>query len=476
MSLGAKMSSDILVTMLFKVSLKVRGLVFIPLLTISLGVADYGAFVQVNAIASLMALVCLLGYDSGFVRFVHETDQEGGLFASLTLITFIASVIGGIIIIVGANLLAQYTLQSTAYTTLFILGGVYVVAHSMFQLARAYYRASRRIKLYSLIEAIDVYLSVGMVAAVVLLFEGSVEHAFFALVAVHLVITATMFIEIWHHGGLALPIRNQVIACTRFSIGAMGSIVSGSLLHKIDRVLIGFFLGASAVGIYSVAYSIGQIIKLFYQPINISFFPEFSKLWTDREYDSIRNYMRLGIRYAAIIGVPSVSGFAIVGEELIGLLSTAEVATEGYIPLLLISGAILIRGIGSFYTNLFYAKGTSRIPFIVQTATVFVNAGLNLLLIPIFGITGAAFTTLISFAGAAVVVAALWQRHLVVLPHWGQIGQVLLASGCMLIAFSLVSLPWPLVIATAPIVYFGVFIGTGGLEKRELRIAMQVLR
>ena len=177
---------------------------------------DYGAFVQVNAIASLMALVCLLGYDSGFIRFIHETEQEGALFASLSLIALTVSVVGGLIIAVGASALAQYTLQSTAYTTLFVLGGVYVVAHSMFQLARAYYRAARQVKLYSLIEAIDVYLSVGAVAAVVLLFEGSIEHAFLALVAVHLFITIIMFIEIWRRGKLARPVGDQVAACTRF--------------------------------------------------------------------------------------------------------------------------------------------------------------------------------------------------------------------------------------------------------------------
>lgn len=476
MSLGAKMSSDILVTTFFKISLKIRGLVFIPVLTIALGVADYGAFIQVNAISSLVALICLLGYDSGFVRFIHETDQEGGLFASLSLIALAVSVAGGLIIIAGADFLAQYTLQSTAYTTLFILGGVYVVAHSMFQLARAHYRAVRRVKIYSFIEAVDVYLSVGTVTAVVLLFDGGVEHAFLSLLSIHLLVTIAMFGDIWRRGQITLPTVDQVTACTRFSLGAMGSIVSGSLLHKIDRVLVGFFLGANAVGIYSVAYSVAQIIKLFYQPINISFFPEFSKLWSEDEYESIREYMLSGIRYAAIIGIPSVAGFALVGEYLIGLLSTSEVATEGYLPLLLISGALLVRGIGSFYTGLFYAKGTSRIPLLVQTSTVILNTVLNLLFIPILGIIGAALTTFISFASAAIVIALLWQRHLRVVPRGGQIGRVLLAAGCMLITFLFIDLSWPLVIATAPIVYFGVFIGIGGLEKQELRTAMQVLR
>ena len=256
----------------------------------------------------------------------------------------------------------------------------------------------------------------------------------------------------------------------------MGSIVSGSLLHKIDRILIGFFLGASAVGVYSVAYSVGQLIKLFYQPITISFFPEFSKLWTDGEYDSIRSYMQSGIRYAAVIGVPSVAGFVLVGEDVINLLSTPEVAAAGHLPLILIAAGLLFRGVGSFYSNLFYVKGTSRIPLLVQFATVIVNAVMNWLLIPIMGVVGAALTTLVSFTCAAIVILLLWHQHLLIIPRWKQIGQTLLAAGCMIIVFSFVSLPWIVVVAVAPIIYFGVFIGIGGLEKQELHTAVQLLR
>lgn len=476
MSLGSKLSSDILTTMLFKMSLKIRGLVFIPLLTITLSVSDYGAFVQVNSVASLIALFCLLGYDSGFVRYIHNTESESRLFTSLTIIAFITSTIGGVVVVGVASLLAQYTLQSTEYTTLFVFGGAYVVVHSMFQLARSFHRANRQIKFYSFTEALDVYLSVGFVATVVLLFNGTVEHAFLALTLVHAVVTALLFANIAYHGGFSHPSWSHIIECTRFSVGAMGNIVAGTLLHKIDRVLIGFFLGAGAVGVYSAAYSIAQLIKLFYQPINISFFPEFSKLWTEGRHHSIRQYMQLGIRYAAIIGIPSIAGFALIGENILGLLSTSDVASAGLVPLVLIAAGLLVRGIGTFYSQLFYAKGTSRIPFLVQVSTVALNTGLNWLLIPIWGITGAALTTLISFSVAAIIIALLWQREERLTPHWGEIGQMLLAAGCMMLVYAFVDLPWLAILVTAPIIYFGVLAGIGGIRKQERQSIIQAVR
>lgn len=475
MSLGAKMSSDILVTALFKTSLKVRGLVFIPILTISLGVADYGAYAQVTAIGTLVGLACLLGYDSGYVRHIHETDQEARLYSSLVVVAFTTSVIGALLMTGAAGFLAGYTLQATEYTVLFAIGGLYALGHSMFQLARTYYRAKRQIKFYSFIEAADVYLSVGAVATVVLLFDGTIEHALGTLVASHLLMTGLMFVDIGRRGGLGVPTTHGVKDCTRFSVGAMGNQIAGSLLYKIDRVLIGFFLGASAVGIYSAAYSVAQLIKLFYQPISISFFPEFSELWTDEQYEDIQHYMQAGIRYAAIIGIPAVTGFTLVGEGVLNLLSTPEVANTGHSVLILIGAGLLLRGIGVFYSQLFYAMGTSKVPFMITGITVVLNIALNILLIPLLGINGAAFTTVVSFGAAALATGSLWQRYLPIRPEIGSIGRALIASGVMMLSFVFVELPWPVVVAAAPLIYFGTFIIIGGLNDREVQMLKQAV-
>ena len=476
MSLSRKLSSDILTTALFKVSLKIRGLLFIPLLTIGLGVADYGAYAQVTAIGTLVGLVCMLGYDSGFVRYIHEAEREARLYSSLVVVAFTASTIGALLMVGAAGFLAEYTLRAQEYTLLFAIGGLYALGHSMFQLARAFYRAKRQIKFYSFIEAVDVYLSVGAVAAVVLLFDGTIEHALGTFVTTHLLMTGVLFADIGRRGGLGIPTTHGVVDCTRFSIGAMGNQIAGSLLYKVDRVLVGFFLGASAVGIYSAAYSVAQLIKLFYQPISISFFPEFSKLWTDEQYGDIQHYMRAGIRYAAMIGIPAVAGFAIVGEDVLNLLSTPEVAEAGHSVLILIGAGLLLRGIGVFYSQLFYAMGTSRVPFMVTGITVVLNVTLNVLLIPILGINGAALTTIVSFGVAAFIMGYLWQRHLPVRPEIGPIGRVLIASGVMMLAFAFVELPWPVIVAVAPIVYFGTFIAIGGLNAREVQMLKQVVQ
>ena len=478
MSHSTKISSDILVTTVFKVSLKVRGLLFIPLLTIFLGVSEYGAFVQVQVITSFVALVCLLGLNDGYIRYIYETERPGGLFTSLSLLVTTTGIIGASSVVALANILSKYTLQSTAYTTLFVLGGGYVLVHALFMLSRSYYRANRRIKIYSLFEVIDVYLSVIVVLLLVLIVDGDIVEVFAALLAVHTIVVIGIYAGVARDGGLARPTTEQLRPCLRFSVNSMGNIVSGSLLHKIDRVLIGFFLGASAVGIYSAAYSVGQLMKLYYQPINTSFFPEFSKLWMEEEFENIREYTRSGIRYSAMVGIPTIAGFALIGRDVLNLLSTANVAVEGFLPLLLIAAAMYCRGVGSFYSGLFFASGNSRIPFVLQFSAVVVNLLLNLMLIPLLDIVGAALATFVSFTGAAIALAALFQMRLSVLPDWSQIGRIVIASGCLFAIFWIVpiSIPWYITAVTAPIVYFGMLFTLNGIEQREVHYFLKTAR
>lgn len=93
MALEEKLSSDIVVSTLINLSQKVRGLVFIPLITKLLGTASYGAFVQVEIIARTCAMISRLGFDRALIRYAQgPTDAERGqLYLSLLLVPLVIS-------------------------------------------------------------------------------------------------------------------------------------------------------------------------------------------------------------------------------------------------------------------------------------------------------------------------------------------------------------------------------------------------
>lgn len=476
MNLAEKISSDILTTTIVKLSLKVRGLIIIPLLTIGIGVGDYGAYTQAIGIATLLGNFCLLGTDQGFVRYIHQTDQPGSLFTSLLLIAATVSMAGALLMVSLADTLAIYTLSESGFASVFVVAAFYVPATIFFHLGRGYYQAHRRIKRFSIYEAVEVYLFVGCLVVAVLKFDATITQAFAIVVVARIITAIGIFVGIIADGGLALPSITILRECLTFSIGTMGHLLSQSLLDKMDRVLLGYFLGASAVGVYSAAYSVSYLILLYFRPLGLSFFPEFSKLWEDQEFKTIQKYSIEGIRYAAVLALPSIAGFALIGSSILGLLSTSEVAQAGAVPLVMLSGAMFCKGIGELYTQLFFAVDESSWPAVIQGSSAILNIILNIIMIPSFGIYGAVLASLFSFGVAMVLSAALFQRWLRILPQWKDLGRITIATAVMYGVFSIILVPWQITLLLAPIIYAVVLVGIGGLKQTEIQNLIHMIR
>lgn len=476
MGLAEKVSSDILITTVIKLSLKVRGLVLIPVLTIGISVGGYGAYTQAMGIATLLGNLCVLGTDQGFVRYIHKTNRPAALFTSLLLITATASAIGATTMMFAADTLATYTLSETGFAFIFVVAALYIPATIFFQLGRAYFRAQREIKRFSVYEAIEVLLFVTCVTVSVFQFNATIAQAFGIVVAARFVTAGVIFAAIAADGGLGWPSTTALYGCLAFSIGTMGYVISQSLLDKTDRVLLGFFLGANAVGVYSAAYSVSYLMLLYFKPLSISFFPEFSKLWDEHHFETIQVYTRTGLRYVATLGFPSVAGFVLIGPSILELLSTSEVAQAGAIPLVLLSSAIFCKGAGELYIQLFFAVDEARWPATIQGGTAVLNIILNIMLIPLLGIYGAVIATLLSFGLAMLGSATLFQRWLHTPPPWDQLGRIIIATVIMYSVFSIASLPWLATLLLAPIVYIAVLISINGLKLDEIKVLLQKVR
>lgn len=476
MGLASKVFSDITVSFLMKISLKARGLIIIPLLTILVGVSEYGAYVQVMALATLTANICSLRLDSGYVRYIQKTDFPRRLYTSLVILMTVVGLLGGMVFSFAATPLATYTLQNSQFSTLFLLGGVLVPLKCIFQIGRGYFKANRRIKIYSTLEAVDVYFSIiAMISAVIVLNTG-VVGAFASYLVARCVMLFLIYSIILNESGIAWPTRDSLAECIRFSVGSMGHLVSQSLLDKVDRVLLGVFLGASAVGIYSVAYSVAYLMLLYFRPLSISFFPEFSRLWDEDELETIRNYTTTGVRFVTLLGIPSIAGFWLIGDAVLELLSTETVSSEGVVPLVLLAAGMLAKGIGEIYAQLFFAANNSRTPAIVQGGAVMINILLNILLIPFFGIIGASFATVLSFVVSAGVLLVLFREYLRVYLPWIEITRITIATAAMTVLVLSFTWSWILTLAIAPFVYFTVLYLLGGIRTYEIEFVVDNIR
>lgn len=208
-------------------------------------------------------------------------------------------------------------------------------------------------------------------------------------------------------GGRTLYHRADWRYALAYSVPLLPHLIAGLLLSQIDRVLISEFVGLAETGIYSFAYLIGSVVFMLWQNLNGAWIPWFYARMNDGDTALIRQRAR---QY--------VAGFGLLTAALIVLLPLPlrVVIPESYragLPLIpvVMSGCFFMLPYSLYVNTEFYAKQTGLLS--VGTLLAFAaNLGLNLLLIPRFGVPAAAWTTVIGYALLFVIHAQIVQVRL----------------------------------------------------------------
>ncbi len=180
-----------------------------------------------------------------------------------------------------------------------------------------------------------------------------------------------------------------------------------------DRFILNYYLGKTDVGIYSFSYRIALLMNLFVISFRTAWTPHSLKLYYNKLYETQSGETIL--KYISAAGVIFIS-VALLTNDLFKInLGDHKLFNEiylgGIIILPFILGGYFLNGINSFY-SVYPFVSNKTYHFIVSDGLAFlVNLGLNILLIPLWGLTGAAFATFISFTMASVYLFILTSKH-----------------------------------------------------------------
>jgi O-antigen/teichoic acid export membrane protein len=163
-----------------------------------------------------------------------------------------------------------------------------------------------------------------------------------------------------------------------------------------DRFIIKYFNGFEAVGIYGSVYDlVYKVCGFMTLPVLLAYHPALSASWGNQEYNNSR-----GMIYRAVFKVTAITVFVFIiiylfRDFIFGMLfrTNIPVLDELFVPIALSS--ILWQVTLIIQKPLeFNMKRTIMIRGIV--ITVFINALLNFISIPVFGYEAAAYNTFIS--------------------------------------------------------------------------------
>lgn len=236
----------------------------------------------------------------------------------------------------------------------------------------------------------------------------------------------------WALSTISTPIRPPSMAGARSIVGYskynfVASVVGTRAYGWLDTVLIGLFLSPTAVTAYEIVWRVSKMIMLLSQSIARSLFPQISSWDAEGELAAIEQVIPTAITGGLLLVVPAIVGAALLGEEILRLVFGPAV-TIATVPLVILMVGKVPEAVNNVLSRVLL--GVNRPDLTARAAAVFVglNLVLNLLLIPAFGLSGAAVATTVSFTINAVLVAYYLSRFVTIRVDYRTAGTSVLAT------------------------------------------------
>lgn len=268
-------------------------------------------------------------------------------------------------------------------------------------------RALERFDLNNLYRVLTIGGIFGAMGVVLLGLDGSLRQVVASVTAVHCVSSLLLGAIVFSKTGLRLaPPIAEFGASLRYGIKTYAQAIATRLHEQIDIFLLAALLAApDEVAFFAIAVGIVNRIKMIPNSVAAAFFPHASGL----PAEEASAFTATATRNAAVWVVIMTGGLALVAPVLIPLIFGQEYGAS-VPPLLILLPAMMFMTMATILTRFFMAFDRQGITVSVQSISAAGNVLLNLLLIPRFGIQGAALASFCSYLFAAVVMALVF-RH-----------------------------------------------------------------
>jgi O-antigen/teichoic acid export membrane protein len=475
-----KFAKDVAIVGATQVLLALSSVIFLPLITKTLGAHDYGIWAQVQITVSLILGFVGLGLPFAMTRFLpartnREEIQEE--FYSVCCVVFIATAIVSILFMIFADFIGGAFFGGA--TDIVRIVGLIILVWSLDWLFLNLFRTFRQMKKYSVFMIADTYGQVGLVAYLLLNGYGILSIVLVVLVIRAMILLVLVFL-VKSQIGIRRPRFSKIREYLSFGLPSVPANISAWVVASSDRYVIGYFLGATSVGTYSAGYGLGSLIMMPAAILTFVLPPTLSKLYDEGRMDELKTHLSYSLKYVLAVAIPFVFGAAVLAQPVLRLFSTAEMATQGYFILPLVALSSLFYSAYAIIGHILVVAKKTKIVGVIWTIAAVVNLGLNIVVVPQLGILGAALTTLIAYSLALGVGSHYSFKEFKFNVDWSFTIKSVVASAAMALTIWLVNPQSDLatiVSIMAGIVVYGVLLVLSrGFRKKEISFLRRLLR
>lgn len=455
---------------LASVGQKILSFLYFTFIARMVGAEDTGKYFLALAFTTIFAVITDFGLSPSLNREVARKPEEAARHLSSVLGVKIIFIVITYIAMMVVAILLDY---SSEMRLLIALSGITMIFDSIHLSFYAVLRGMHKLK-YEALAIVLSQLSTLIIGTIALLLRQPLVWLIIAFIISSFLNVCYAAYMLRRHAHVRLAIRWEAALIKSMLAIAFPFALAGIFARVYsysDSVFLSKFADTTAVGWYSIPNKITFAFQFIPLALSAALYPRMSEAYVcDREH--LTYLFERAMKYLIIVAMPIAVFLGVFSEEIILTIYTAEYA-PAIIPMQILLASVIFAFIDFPVGALLNGCNRQAMQTTAMGVAMVVNVTANIVLIPSYGVIGAAIAALLGnivlFVAGYVFVPRIALVHHRRIIGWA-IGAGSLAGVIgLLMWFGTALIPWYLMLVLGSVLYCGGLLVTRLVKPDEIR-------
>ena len=383
-------------TFVFKITGLLLAYLVMLFITRSFGSAVFGRYSIAITFSQLLVLVFTFGLPVAMIRLLTDIDHfdkqpKTNFLKKVMTITLISSMIISISLFFLSEIIAIHLFKDQSLIVYFKILSYFIIPLMFHEVLLNFFRGTKEFKKYNLF----------MFVLPSLLFLGifywllkSYANEFITILSFGLSIAIVFIIELILYALLNYATKKNYSTNKLFQLSfpMMLSSTVLFLLNWTDIFMLGAMVTSEEVGIYNLAFKIASIGLLIIIVINVVIGPKIAELYSKNDLITLHRIIVKSTHIIALLTIPIIIIIQVFRTDVLAYFG--QEFAQGDTVLLILSFGVLVNALSGNVDQILNMTDNQKIMRNLTFFCLIENIVLNAILIPRYGITGAAIASL----------------------------------------------------------------------------------
>ncbi len=393
---------------------RILAVLLLPLYTRYLSRADYGQVETLIALVIVLTIILRFGISAAFFRFYFDADDHDGrrlVLRTSFWFTMTMATLGLVVVIALASPISEWLFGDAGSANLVRASAVALWAQMNYEQMTSLFRVEERPVAFVIASLTNIALTIGgTVLLVVVLDKGAL-----GVIVGNLTGTLIVYVALLGYRreqlGLQLD-RDLLRRMNRFGMPLVPSALLLWTTNFSDRFFLVKLADTSEVGVYSVGVRVASAMVLLLTAFRTAW-PAFA--YSIKSDDEAKRTYAWVLTYLIVLSTWVATALTLLSPWLVEWLTTTKFESASRVVGPLAFAAVSFAGFIVLSIGIGRARRT-QFNWVITGLAAAVNVTLNLTLIPLYGMMGAAIATVAAYT-VMFVGMAWWAQRIYPCPY-----------------------------------------------------------